>query len=51
MSWEAVTWQEVAVALIVFAAVGFLVWKIAGPTRRPRKPDVAARDLVRRHRD
>ena len=40
-------WQDVAVFLVVAAALGYLVWKI-WPARR--RPDVATRDLVRKKR-
>ncbi len=47
------TWQEPVVALIVGAAIGFLVWKLGlqkGP-KKPRKkrgPDVKVSRLTRK---
>ncbi|MBX3270283.1 MAG: hypothetical protein KF729_08475 [Sandaracinaceae bacterium] len=38
-------WQDAAVFLVVAAALGYLLWKIWPPRRRP---DVKARDLVRK---
>ena len=49
------SWQSIAVALAVAAALGYLVWKLgfaggAGPKRK-RGPDVRAKQLVRKKRD
>lgn len=45
------TWQEPVVALIVLAAVGYLVWKLFGRRRRSaKKPDVKASDLLKKDR-
>ena len=47
-------WQDVLVALIVLAALGYLGWKVLGPTRRParlERPDVKSADLVRKKKD
>ncbi|MBX7196569.1 MAG: hypothetical protein K1X94_31240 [Sandaracinaceae bacterium] len=45
------TWQWIAVGLIEVLAVGYLVYRFAGPRRRPavlQKPDVKASALVRK---
>ena len=41
-------WQEIGVALVVGAAVFYLVYKV---WPRSRRPDVSAKDLVRKRRD
>lgn len=42
------TWQDVAVVLVVGAALSFLAYKL---WPRSRRPDVSTKDLVRKRRD
>jgi uncharacterized membrane-anchored protein YhcB (DUF1043 family) len=47
MSW----WQEPLVAIIVGAAVGYLIWKLGlqkGPRRKKKGPDVKVSRLTRK---
>lgn len=45
------TWQEPLVALIVLAAVAFIVWRfLPRRAKRSKKPDVKAKDLVKKDR-
>lgn len=42
------TWQDVGVVLVVGAALLYLAYKL---WPRSRRPDVSAKDLVRKRRD
>lgn len=47
------TWQWIAVVVIEALAIGYLVYKVFLPKRRPKrlqKPDVKTSDLVRKRR-